>query len=79
MLCKFFSSVNYYYGWFECFIYGEVNFLCVVNNMYVCGVCIVKKKKEKKIFIGCKYIGWEFFVYWDLIISIYCLIKGRNN
>lgn len=57
MLCKFFSSVNFYYGWFECFIYGEVNFLCVVNNMYVCGVCIVKKKKEKKIFIGCKYIG----------------------
>lgn len=51
MLCKFFSSVNYYYGWFECFIYEEVNFLCVVNNMYVCGVCIVKKKRKKKKYL----------------------------
>lgn len=75
MLCKFFSSVNYYYGWFECFIYGEVNFLCVVNNMYVCGVCIVKKKRKKKKYL----LDVNILVYLDLIISIYCLIKGRNN
>lgn len=57
MSCKFFSSVNSHYGRSERFIYGEANSPCVANNMHVCGVRIVKKKKEKKILIGCKYIG----------------------
>lgn len=30
-----------------------------------------EKRKEKKILIGCKYIGWEPFVYRDPTISIH--------